>query len=341
LKDQLWWIVRLATVLLTCGNDIDRLVTIKQDHSRLGGSRDTDTSNHGYGKTAIDERFDAGALNEDVWTAAYLPAWSSTREAAATYALDDDGLRLTIPPDQPLWCPDLHDGPLRVSAVQSGNWSGPVGSSRGQQPFRDGLVVREAQSTRWGFTPHYGYVEVQCRVTITNRSMFSAWMVGLEDEPDRCGEICIVEVFGDTVTTGEDGRPVTRLGCGVHAFRDPQLVEAFSADPYPIDVSIDHRYAVDWQPGRVEFLVDDVLVKTVHHAPDYPMQLILGVFDFPDRAPVGQVEVPVPELVVRQVLAGTGPTASNAASAISPSTASTNSSRSSRTDSSKSSTAPT
>jgi len=66
--------------------------------------------------------------------------------------------------------------------VQSGNWSGPAGSSQGQQPFRDGLVVREAQPARWGFTPHYGYVEVQCRATITGRSMFSAWMVGLEDE---------------------------------------------------------------------------------------------------------------------------------------------------------------
>jgi len=106
-------------------------------------------SNHGYGRTEIDERFDTGALDEDVWTAAYLPAWSSAREAAATYALDDDGLHLTIPPSQPLWCPDLHDGPLRVSAVQSGNWSGPAGSPQGQQPFRDGLVVREAQPTRW------------------------------------------------------------------------------------------------------------------------------------------------------------------------------------------------
>src|ERR671937_1487119 len=101
-----------------------------------------DPSNHAYGKTEIDERFDTGWLNEEVWTPAYLPAWSSTRAAAATYALDDDGLCLTIPPDQPLWCADLHDGPLRVSAVQSGNWSGPVGSTRGQQPFRDGLVVR-------------------------------------------------------------------------------------------------------------------------------------------------------------------------------------------------------
>jgi len=104
--------------------------------------------------------------------------------------------------------------------------------------------------------------------------------------PDRCGEICIVEVFGDTVTAGQDGRPpAASFGCGIHAFRDPHLTEEFSAGPYPIDISADHRYAVDWQPGRVGFLVDDVLVKTMHQAPDYPMQLILGVFDFPARAP--------------------------------------------------------
>jgi len=272
-------------------------------------------SNYGYGRTEIHERFDTGALDEDVWTAAYLPAWSSAREAAATYALDDDGLHLTIPPSQPLWCPDLHDGPLRVSAVQSGNWSGPAGSPQGQQPFRDGLVVREAQPTRWGFTPHYGYVEVQCRATIPGRSMFSAWMVGLEDEPDRCGEICIVEVFGDTVTVGQDrvgqdgGRPAASLGCGIKALRDPHLTQEFSASPHEIDVSTDHRFAVDWQPGRVGFLVDDVLVKTVHQAPDYPMQLILGVFEFPGRAPAGQAEAPVPELVVRRVLARSGPAA--------------------------------
>jgi len=265
--------------------------------------RDTDTGSHGYGRTEIDECFDAPELDSDVWTAAYLPAWSSAREAAATYALDDDGLHLTIPPGQPLWCPDLLDSPLRVSAVQSGNWSGPAGSSRGQQPFRDGLVVREAQPTRWGFTPYYGYVEVQCRATITERSMFSAWMVGLEDEPDRCGEICIVEVFGDTVTTDGNGRSAASLGCGVHAFRDPQLTEAFAARSRPIDISTDHRYAVDWQPGRVEFLVDDVPVMTVDQAPDYPMQLILGVLDFPGRGLAAQPRIPVPELIVRRVLA--------------------------------------
>ena len=41
---------------------------------------------------------------------------------------------------------------------------------------------------------------------------------------------------------------------------------------------------MDWRPGRVDFFVDDVMINTVKQAPDYPMQLILGVFDFPDRA---------------------------------------------------------
>ena len=72
------------------------------------------------GPGEIDERFRDG-LDETVWTAAYMPAWSSRAEAAATYEVQNDGLHLTIPPDQRLWCPDLHNVPLRVSAVQSGN----------------------------------------------------------------------------------------------------------------------------------------------------------------------------------------------------------------------------
>jgi Glycosyl hydrolases family 16 len=254
-----------------------------------------------YGPTTIDDQFATG-LNEETWIPAYLPAWSSIREAAATYAVDGEGLHLTIPPDQPLWCPDLHETPLRVSAVQSGNWSGPVGSSRGQQHFREGLVVREEQRPRWGFTPYYGYVEVECRARLSARSMFSAWMVGLEDEPDSCGEITIVEVFGDTLSTGTDGKPLAGLGCGVKALRDPRLQDDFSADLYPIDIGAPHRYAVDWRPGHVDFFVDDVPVRAVQQAPAYPLELIVAVFDFPDRAPAGEREVPVPELVVRRVI---------------------------------------
>jgi hypothetical protein len=238
------------------------------------------------GPGSIDERF--ARLDTAVWTPAYLPAWSSARAAAATYAVVDEGLRLTIPPGQPLWCPDLHEEPLRVSGVQSGNWSGPVGSPRGQQPFRDDLVVREAQAPRWGFTPRYGRVEVECRAVLSERSMFSAWMVGLELEPDDCGEICLVEVFGDA----------GRLGQGIKRIRDPRLRQDFVAER-PVDVAQPHVYAVDWRPGAVDFRLDGELVRTVPQAPAYPMQLILAVFDFPGRAGSGRAHVP--ELVVRRV----------------------------------------
>ena len=258
----------------------------------------------GWGDPEIAERFEGGRLDQDIWTASYLPAWSSQQESAASYSVDGEGLHLTIPADQGLWCPDLHDGPLKVSAVQSGNWSGPVGSTRGQQPFRDGLVVREEQPTRWGFTPHYDYVEVECRARISARSMFSAWMVGLEDEPDRCGEICIVEVFGEPSPQARQQRAA--LGSGVHRFRDPKLREEFAVQSRPIDVAANHRYAVDWRPGRVDFFVDDVMINTVDEAPDYPLQLILGVFDFPDRALPDEKSVPVPELVVRSVTGRAG-----------------------------------
>jgi hypothetical protein len=244
----------------------------------------------------FDERFAAPVLDPQVWTASYLPAWSSRADAAAGYVVQDDGLHLSIPPDHPLWCPDLHDGRLRVSAVQSGNWSGPVGSPRGQQPFREGLLVREAQPTVLGYTPCYGRVEVECSARISPRSMFSAWMVGIEDEPERCGEICLVEVFGDAVADGG-----AAVGSGIHRFRDPALTEEFSAERMPIDVASPHRYAVDWRPGRVEFFVDGERTRVCEQAPAYPMQLILGVFDFPDHPAADGAAAEIPELVVHRV----------------------------------------
>ncbi len=250
----------------------------------------------------FDERFPGPDLAPEVWTTSYLPAWSSRAAAAAHYTLEADGLHLTIPPDHPLWCPELHTTPLRVSAVQSGNRSGPLGSTQGQQPFREGLLVRQEQPSVLGYTPWFGRVEVTCSARISPASMFSAWMVGLEDEPDRCGEICLVEVFGDAV----DGGRAT-VGSGIHAFRDARLVEEFSAEPMTIDVMRPHRYAVDWRPDRVEFFVDDRRTRVCAQAPDYPMQLILGVFDFPERRSPG--DTAVPELVVHRVSGSRSPSA--------------------------------
>src|SRR5919109_1296615 len=232
--------------------------------------------------------FDGPELDTEVWVPHYLPQWSSRAESAATYTIADSELRLTIAPEQGLWCAGDHEPPLRVSGIQSGVFSGEVGSTVGQQPFREGVVVREFQPTRWGWTPHHGLLEVRARMDLSARSMAAVWMVGLEDEPARCAEICIFEVFGDALQDGSSAA----VGIGVHPFRDPAITDEFDAPRVPIDVTQPHVYAADWRPGRVDFLIDGEHVKTVDQAPDYPMQMMVAVFDFPDKAARGDDHVP-------------------------------------------------
>jgi Glycosyl hydrolases family 16 len=240
----------------------------------------------------LEERFTGDTLDPDVW----FPYWSSRARSAATYSVRDGELRLSVPVDQPLWCADLHDEPLRVSCIQSGSFAGPLGSTVGQQPFRDGLQVREEQPTTWGYTPLYGRIEVRMRGVVTARSMFAFWMSGIEDRPEHSGEICVAEVFGDAVRGGS-----ADVGIGLHRFRDPALVEEFSAGPLAIDVTEFHTYGVDWRPGSLAFTVDGEVVRHLDQAPDYPMQLMIGVFDFPAKAAADDVAVPVPQLVVSHV----------------------------------------
>jgi hypothetical protein len=126
--------------------------------------------------------------------------------------------------------------------------------------------------------------------------MFAFWMSGIEDQPERSGEMCVAEVFGDGVGVGS-----AEVGIGLHGFRDPALTEQFSAKSLAIDPAQFHTYAVEWRPGFVIFTVDSDAVDQIAQAPDYPMQLMLGVFDFPERAASPTGEAPVPELVVSHV----------------------------------------
>jgi hypothetical protein len=71
-------------------------------------------------------------------------------------------------------------------------------------------------------------------------------MIGLEDEPTRRGEICIFEVFGDTV---EGGGAAAAVGMGIKRIRDPRLEQDFEAPTLEIDVSESHDYAVEWRSG--------------------------------------------------------------------------------------------
>jgi len=237
------------------------------------------------------------ALDPDVWVPHYLPAWSSREATAASHRLTAAGLVLDVPVDHPLWCPGDHQPPLRVSGVQSGSFSGPVGSTRGQQRFREGLVVREEQPRFEGWLPSPGHVEIRCSMVLSERSMAALWLAGFEDDDQQlqCGELCVVEVFGRSVRDGS-----AEVGMGVKAFRDPSLRQDFEAPRLPIDVARPHTYAVDWDDEVAVFSVDGREVRRCAAPPTYPMQLMLAVFDFPEWS-TGDDDHRVPSMTVDHV----------------------------------------
>ncbi|HEV8459755.1 MAG TPA: glycoside hydrolase family 16 protein [Gaiellaceae bacterium] len=220
------------------------------------------------------DEFDGTDLDRARWLPYHLPHWSSRERAAARYALRDGCLRLWTDGNQEPWCPEL-DGATRVSSIQTGLFAGPVGSRVGQHRFHPDAIVREAQRNVELYTPHYGRVEIRCRAVRDSAAMVAFWLIGYEDEPDRSGELCVCEIFGRDIQPGQ-----TRVGMGIHPFEDPRLHDDFEAVLLPIDATDFHEYAAEWEPGYSRFYVDGTAVREVRQAPDYPLQLMLGLYRF-------------------------------------------------------------
>jgi hypothetical protein len=241
----------------------------------------------------VEDDFDGTELDRTIWLPWYLPHWSSRDATAARYEIRDGSLRLRIDGDQAPWSREF-DGWTRVSSLQTAVSSGPVGSSVGPLHFRDGLVVREAQPATSLCTPRYGLVEARLRTTADPANMAALWMIGTEDDPARSGEICIAEIFGRDV---EDG--VTRVGMGIHPFGDPLLRDDFGQVRVPIDAREPHVYSVEWEPGRAAFFLDDRFVRLSDQSPDYPMLILLGIYEFADGPEPSSAATAYPkELVV-------------------------------------------
>jgi hypothetical protein len=228
----------------------------------------------------FDETFDAEPLDLTRWLPYYLPHWSSRERSAARYDIRDGELRLLIEEDQEPWCPEL-DGEIRVSSLQTGARSGRLGTADGQHRFNPAALVTEEQPNVRLYTPEYGRIELRARATDDPRAMVALWMIG-HDGGERSGEICVCEIFGRDVGDGEAG-----VGMGIRQFDDPLLVDEFAAERLPIDARELHVYAVDWTPDRVSWSVDGEHVKTIGQSPAYPLQLWLGIYEFPpdDGAP--------------------------------------------------------
>lgn len=221
--------------------------------------------------------FTGPTLDPGRWIDHYFPHWTTPDRSAARYAfVPGGGLRLRIDHDQPPW--RIEDGPMRASSVQTGSFAGPVGSTRGQQRHRtDGLIVRTAVPTRRLWAPSFGRVEVTAAASPDPASMLGIWLVGVEDHsPDESGEILLAELYGELI--GPD-RSTVRLG--VKAHHDPRLTTKITDHPLPIDATAPHRYAAEWDATGIRILVDGELIKTYDQRLDYPLQLMIALFEFP------------------------------------------------------------
>ncbi|WP_307861024.1 family 16 glycosylhydrolase [Microbacterium sp. SD291] len=224
----------------------------------------------------FDDDFSEG-LRPDRWVPHYLPHWSTPERSEARYGIGVHGLELRIEEDQPDWRPE--DAPLRVSNVQTGTYSGPVGSARGTHRHRsDGLVVRTETPERLLFAPSRGRVDITVSASTDAGCMLAAWLVGVEHRSeDDAGEICIFEIDAEAVGA------TTTARTGVKAHHDPRMTTDMTEVVLPFDASRAHTWTAIWGARETVIGCDGVVVRRIPQAPDYPMLLLIDLFEVGGR----------------------------------------------------------
>lgn len=228
----------------------------------------------GY-RLEFDESFASPTLDTSKWLPYYLPQWSSRQQAAANYRIENHMLHLEITEDQAPWCPEF-DGEVRGSVLQTGVYAGPLDSPIGQSRFNEALVVREAQDNQRLYTPQFGYIETRVKASPAGGVHVSLWTIGYEEVPAHSAEICLFELLGN-----EAGEQESTLRYGLHQWFDPAIDEDMYQERLPIDSRDFHIYAVDWTADHVDFYVDNQKIRRIEQSPQYPSQLMLGLFELP------------------------------------------------------------
>lgn len=222
----------------------------------------------------VDE-FKGPPLNTDNWIPFYLPQWSSRSRSAPLYTFEQEGLCLAITEDQKPWCPEFN-GEVKCSSIQTGVFSGEEGSVFGQHHFTQNLRVREYQPAQKKFVPQYGYFEIRAKALISQSNVAALWMIGFEEIPAHSAEICIMEIKGAHVQQGS-----ATIGYGIRPFKDTNLENCFFEEEFHFDVTEFHTYAAEWRKEYVDFYIDHKHIRRIEQAPDYPMQLMLGIYELP------------------------------------------------------------
>ena len=231
----------------------------------------------------VEDTFSSPILRRDLWVADYLPHWTTPVRSRARYELTGtDGLRLLIEEDQPDWREE--DAPLRVSNLQTGVFSGPVGSERGTHRHRpDGLQVRTETPERLLWAPSSGRIDVTVSASVDEGCMLAAWLVGAENlSPQHSGEICIFEIDATAI-----GHTETRARTGLKAHGDDALVTDMVEVLVPVDASRPHTWSVIWGPEGTVIGCEGVVMTRSTQAPVYPLVLMLDLFEIGPRSTAG------------------------------------------------------
>ncbi|WP_378144550.1 hypothetical protein ACFJGV_13735 [Cnuibacter sp. UC19_7] len=208
-----------------------------------------------------------------LWIPSYLEHWTAPDRAAARWSASPEGLILRIDADQPDWRPE--DAPLRVSNLQTGSFSGPLGSSRGMHRHRpDGLAVRTPAPARLLWVPRSGRVDVTLSASRDPGCMVAAWLVGTEHEdPADSGEVCLVEIDSRPDSSGWSAR------MGVKAHGDGRLTTDMREIALQVDASEPHTWTAVWGDDETILGCDGVELRRIAQAPDYPMALMIDLFE--------------------------------------------------------------
>lgn len=247
---------------------------MSQPLSPQGGFPANPLTKPGYVLEFHDE-FDGPDLSTEKWLPFYLPHWSSREKTRPDFMFENGCLVLRIGKDRAPWCPEF-DGEVRCSSIQTGAFSGPLGSPVGQLRFNPACLVREEQPNVRLYTPLYGYFEIRARGPATGANHASLWMIGYEDSPESSGEIAVFELLGS-----RSGPLFSGIRYGVHPWSDPDLQEQFFDETVDIDTREFHVYAVEWKPESIDFYLDNRRLRTLPQSPRYPMQFMLSLYEHP------------------------------------------------------------
>lgn len=223
----------------------------------------------------FNDEFQGTHLDINKWIPYYLPQWSSKERSKPQYYFENGNLILAITKDQEPWCPEFN-GNVKCSSIQTGLYSGKLGTDKGQHKFNKQCVVREEQINEKKYLPQYGYFEIRAKSPDTKSNVVALWMIGYEENPEESAEICIFEIKGINVEKNS-----SIIGYGVHKFNDPHLKEEFYEEKFDVDVTEFHIYAAEWTPEKINFFIDNKLIRTINQSPAYPMQFMLNIYEVP------------------------------------------------------------